>query len=127
MVGINRIVQQVFEAMAAGSTTRKFVQLMTTRNGNSVVSLSVQDFGPGITPEDWAHIFDPFFSTKPSGMGLGLSISRRIIEDHGGDLRLVDTSSNGCTFEIAVPGVITQTAAIASGHPNDRIERGRPA
>jgi signal transduction histidine kinase len=114
MVGINRIVQQVFEAMAASTTTRS-LQLMTTQNGNSVVLLSVQDFGPGITPEDRAHVFDPFFSTKPSGMGLGLSISRRIIEDHGGDLRLVDTSSNGCTFEIAVPGVITQTVAIASG------------
>ena len=47
-----------------------------------------------------SHVFDPFFTTKSSGTGLGLSISRKIIADHGGDLRLAKTSSSGCTFEI---------------------------
>ncbi|MGC1941683.1 MAG: ATP-binding protein, partial [Pseudolabrys sp.] len=74
---------------------------------NSVVSLSVQDSGPGITPENGTHVFDPFFTTKSSGTGLGLSISQRIIQDHGGELRLTKTSSNGCTFEITLPSVAT--------------------
>ena len=61
----------------------------------------IQD--PASLPKTKTQIFDPFFTTKTSGMGLGLSISRRIIEDHGGDLRLTETSSKGCTFEITLP------------------------
>jgi C4-dicarboxylate-specific signal transduction histidine kinase len=79
------------------------IRVVTTRGSNSSVSLLVQDTGPGITPESQASIFDPFFTTKSSGMGLGLSISRRIIEDHSGSLRLTETSSKGCTFEITLP------------------------
>ena len=49
-------------------------------------------------------------------MGLGLSISRRIIEDHGGDLRLVETSTKGCVFEIVLPGGATSIAAPTKGY-----------
>ena len=68
---------------------------------------SRSDSGPGITPENGTHVFDPFFTTKSSGTGLGLSISRKIIADHGGELRLTKTGSNGCTFEITLPSVAT--------------------
>ena len=71
------------------------------------MSLSVQDSGPGIAPENGAHIFDPLFTTRSSGTGLGLSISQRIIDDHGGDLRLTKNGSTGCTFEITLPSVAT--------------------
>ena len=101
---ILNLVKNAIEAMVAGRTAIKTLRLVTTQDGNSVVSLSVQDTGPGITPENATHVFDPFFTTKSSGMGLGLSISQRIIEDHGGELRLTKTGSNGCTFEIALPG-----------------------
>ena len=104
---ILNLVKNAIEAMAAGPTTIKALRLVTTQDGNSVVSLSVQDSGPGITPENGTHVFDPFFTTKSSGTGLGLSISRKIIEDHGGDLRLTKTGSNGCTFEITLPSVAT--------------------
>ena len=104
---ILNLVKNAIEAMAAYPTTVKTIRLVTTQDRNSVVSLSVQDSGPGINPENGTHVFDPFFTTKSSGMGLGLSISRRIIEDHGGDLRLTKTSSNGCTFEITLPSVAT--------------------
>ena len=100
---ILNLIKNAIEAMAAGPTTTKALRLVTTQDGNSVVSLTVQDTGPGINSENGDHVFDPFFTTKASGMGLGLSISRRIIEDHGGDLRLTKTSSNGCTFEITLP------------------------
>jgi nitrogen fixation/metabolism regulation signal transduction histidine kinase len=62
------------------------------------------------------NIFDPFFTTKSSGMGLGLAISRRIIEDHGGDLRLVKTDSDGCTFEITLPSVVTSDSGLRRAH-----------
>jgi signal transduction histidine kinase len=104
---ILNLVKNAIEAMAAGPTTIKALRLVTTQDANSVVSLSVQDSGPGITAENGTRVFDPFFTTKSSGMGLGLSISRRIIEDHGGDLRLIKTGSNGCTFKINLPSVAT--------------------
>ena len=104
---ILNLVKNGIEAMTNGPATTRAIQLVTTQSAKSVVSLYVQNSGPGITAEGEAHIFDPFFTTKNSGMGLGLSISRRIIEDHGGDLRLTESSSNGCIFEIALPSVAT--------------------
>jgi signal transduction histidine kinase len=78
---ILNLIKNAIEAMAAGPTTIKALRLVTTQDANSVVSLSVQDSGPGITPENGTHVFNPFFTTKSSGTGLGLSISRKIIED----------------------------------------------
>jgi signal transduction histidine kinase len=97
------LVRNAIDAIAIGPTTIKAIRLITTYDGKSVVSLYVEDSGPGVTTENETQIFDPFFTTKPSGMGLGLSISRRIIEDHGGNLRLTETSSKGCIFEITLP------------------------
>jgi K+-sensing histidine kinase KdpD len=59
-------------------------------------------------------LFDPFFTTKPTGMGMGLSICRTIIETYGGDLRLARTSHRGSSFEITLP-IVQQTASRASG------------
>ena len=114
---ILNLVKNAIEAMSAVPTTIKTLRLVTTQDGNSIVSLSVQDSGPGITPENGTHVFDPFFTTKSSGTGLGLPISRKIIEDHGGELRLTKTSSNGCTFEITLPSVATSD----SGDPRRTI------
>jgi C4-dicarboxylate-specific signal transduction histidine kinase len=99
---ILNLTKNAIEAMAAGPEAIKTLRLVTTQDGNSVV-LSVQDSGPGIAPENQTNVFDPFYTTKSSGMGLGLSISQRIIEDHGGKLRLAKTGSNGSTFEITLP------------------------
>jgi signal transduction histidine kinase len=100
---ILNLIKNAIDATAIGPTTIKAIRLITTYDRNSTVSLFIQDSGPGLTPKNETQIFDPFFTTKPSGMGLGLSISRRIIEDHGGNLRLTETSSKGCTFAITFP------------------------
>jgi signal transduction histidine kinase len=100
---ILNLIKNAIDAIAIGPTTIKAIRLITTYDGNSTVSLVIQDSGPGLTPKNETKIFDPFFTTKPSGMGLGLSISRRIIEDHGGNLRLTETSAKGCIFEITLP------------------------
>jgi signal transduction histidine kinase len=97
------LIKNAIEAMAAGPASTKALRLVTTQDGNSGVSLIIEDTGPGINSENGGRVFDPFFTTKASGMGLGLSISQRIIEDHGGHLRLTKTSSNGCAFEISLP------------------------
>lgn len=102
---ILNLVKNAIDAIAIGPATVRAVRLVQTYDGKSVVSIFVQDTGPGITLDGEAQLFDPFFTTKPSGMGLGLSISRRIIEEHGGNLLLTETTSKGSTFEIILPVV----------------------
>jgi signal transduction histidine kinase len=98
------LVKNAIDALALrGREEIKGIRVVTSQGPNSSISLLVQDTGPGITLESEANIFDPFFTTKSSGMGLGLSISRRIIEDHSGSLRLIESNSSGCTFEITLP------------------------
>ena len=79
------------------------MRLVTKFDGKSTVLLSVRDSGRGITAEHKDRVFDPFFTTKPTGMGLGLAICRTVAHDHGGNLRLVETSSHGSIFEIELP------------------------
>ena len=104
---ILNLVKNAIDAMAAGPATTKALRLSMAQDANSVISLFIEDTGSGINPENVTNVFDPFFTTKSSGMGLGLSISRTIVEDHGGDLRLTKNGSDGCTFEITLPSVAT--------------------
>jgi hypothetical protein len=90
------------------------LRLVTGFDRKSLVSLSIEDSGPGITAENQDHIFDPFFTTKPTGMGMGLSICRSIIETHGGRLRLARTNHRGPSFEITLP-IVQQTGSPADG------------
>ena len=63
----------------------------------------VSDTGRGIPPEVEARLFDPFFTTKEGGTGLGLAVSARIVEKHGGLLRYETEVNRGTTFEIVLP------------------------
>nr|HID59101.1 GHKL domain-containing protein [Desulfobacterales bacterium] len=65
--------------------------------------LEVADTGSGITPEDKVRLFEPYFSTKKSGMGLGLSIVSNIISDHNGYIRVLDNQPCGTKFIIELP------------------------
>jgi signal transduction histidine kinase len=67
------------------------------------VLIAVEDSGPGIAPENLDKIFDTFFTTKPAGMGMGLSICRSIIEAHGGRLWASGAAQRGCIFHIVLP------------------------
>ncbi|MEI9924150.1 MAG: ATP-binding protein [Bradyrhizobium sp.] len=69
------------------------------------VVVAVSDSGIGISGDITGHVFDPFFSTKPGGLGMGLSICRSIIEDHGGRLWPTENRKEpGATFQFALPG-----------------------
>jgi signal transduction histidine kinase len=76
-----------------------------TRRRGEMVDIQVIDDGPGIPLEVKAKIFDWFFTTKPpgEGTGLGLAVSREILQAHGGNLRLEDTPGGGATFVLDIP------------------------
>jgi two-component system sensor kinase FixL len=85
------------------SATRMFRKLEAEIHDMKEVSIAVEDSGTGIDPSHMDRIFDPFFTTKPQGMGMGLSISRLIIESHGSRLWAVPHSPHGTTFYIELP------------------------
>src|ERR1700687_876948 len=68
--------------------------------------ISVSDTGVGLPPQQAARIFDAFFTTKPDGTGMGLPISRSIIESHGGRLWAAANSGRGATFHFTLPGEV---------------------
>jgi signal transduction histidine kinase len=76
---------------------------ITTKIQDGYIHLEVRDTGKGIPEEIRDQIFEPFFSTKPSGIGIGLSLAKEILQKHGGDLLLKETSMEGTTFEIILP------------------------
>jgi len=67
------------------------------------VSVTIKDSGPGLDAEHLAHLFDPFFSTKPHGLGIGLTITRSIIEAHGGRVSAKANLPRGAVFEFTLP------------------------
>jgi signal transduction histidine kinase len=100
---ILNLVRNGIDAMRGVSPAERFLVILTAFDGKSIVSLYVQDSGTGIDPKDRDHIFDPFYTTKSTGMGLGLSICRTIVESQGGSLRLAKSGPNGSSFEVSLP------------------------
>ncbi|MHB8584945.1 MAG: two-component system sensor histidine kinase NtrB [Thermoplasmatota archaeon] len=101
-------IQQVLLNLALNATEAMTPQgsgtltIRTFDRGNDVV-VEVSDTGSGIKPEDQARIFTPFHTTKSSGTGLGLSVSLRIVEDHGGSLTFESYPAKGTTFRLTIP------------------------
>jgi signal transduction histidine kinase len=79
-----------------------------------MVFLSVRDNGSGISDKAMEHLFDPFFSTKESGMGMGLAISQTIISNHHGKIRADSQPGKGSTFIIELPSSMESVASTAS-------------
>ena len=91
---------------ALTSTTPRIIVLVDIHDGHARVS--VEDNGPGVEDSDRPRLFDTFFTTKPDGMGMGLPISKSIVEAHGGSLRFDAEHSEGARFHIEFP--IAETA-----------------
>jgi PAS domain S-box-containing protein len=97
------LVMNAIDAMAP-MTDRRRVLSITSQHGDSGAALvTVQDCGPGIESENVERIFQPFFTTKPGGMGMGLSISRSIVEAHGGRLWASHAPPSGTAFHFSLP------------------------
>ncbi len=102
---LNLIINSM-EAMEALPPNDRVIEICAQScltEGEAAVALCVRDHGPGVKPADGSRLFEPFHSTKPEGLGMGLAISRSIVEAHGGRLRLVPSQGAGATFEALLP------------------------
>ncbi|MET0065147.1 MAG: ATP-binding protein [Candidatus Thiodiazotropha sp.] len=97
------LVRNAIDAMKAVHSDRRRLTLMTRRLSDREVEVVVQDSGKGIPEKALNHLFDAFFSTKKGGMGMGLSISRKIAQDHKGNLDVSSKEGHGATFRLVLP------------------------
>ena len=100
---LQNLVLNAMDAMPNGGTLR-----LTTRQYNSTVILEVTDSGQGLTQEECARLFTPYYTTKHHGTGLGLAIVQSVVSDHHGTISVESQPGRGATFRIELP--ITQEA-----------------
>lgn len=95
---VKRVLANAAEAMPQGGE----VKVRVARKGKQPV-IEVADAGPGIKPDDLQRVFDPFFSTKPRGLGLGLAVAKRALEAHGGTIEVKTQPGKGTTVRLLLP------------------------
>jgi signal transduction histidine kinase len=100
---ILNLMMNAIEAMGgAGEGPRELLVRAGTDESQGVL-VSVQDSGPGLDPKSLDHLFDAFYTTKPQGLGMGLAISRSLIEAHGGRLWATANVPHGAVFQFTLP------------------------
>jgi PAS domain S-box-containing protein len=99
---LNLIINAI-EAMSEISEGPRELQVVTRKDELQGVLVTVRDSGPGLDPDSLGHLFTAFYTTKPQGMGMGLAISRSIIEAHGGRLWAIPNDGPGATFQFTLP------------------------
>jgi len=97
------LVTNALEAMASGPAAARRLLIRTAGDGARNICVSVRDSGPGLTEAQLCRVFEPLFTTKATGMGMGLAISHSIIEAHGGRLWAENNPEAGATFHFTVP------------------------
>ena len=97
------LTRNAIEAIEEGGISSGVIKVAVIGTEKNEVAVSVSDCGPGIAPEDAKHIFNPFHSTKRGGLGVGLSISRAIVEAHGGRMSFAPNQGGGCVFQFTLP------------------------
>jgi signal transduction histidine kinase len=97
------LVMNAVEAMAPVTDRPRDILIRSQRDDANEVLVAVRDSGLGIDSENADRLFNAFFTTKPSGMGMGLSISRSIIAAHGGRLWAAPNADHGATFQFSLP------------------------
>jgi len=90
------------EAIAAGGATERTVRIEARSDGNGRVEVAVVDSGTGIPPDMLPRLFDAFVTSKQTGLGIGLALSRAIVEGHGGSLRAQNNGAGGATFRFTL-------------------------
>jgi two-component system sensor kinase FixL len=112
------LIRNALDAM--GQSRVRQLNISTQLTGDDMVEVTVADTGSGISPEVSARLFQPFVSTKPQGMGIGLSISRSIIEGHGGRISVQPNRGGGTVFKFTLPAVREEKNDICTHSPRHR-------
>lgn len=105
------LIQNALDAMEDVEPQLRRIILKTVAIKDTV-RVSVCDRGPGLSADSMEQLFEPYFTTKQSGLGLGLSISQRIVEAHGGRLLVSPNPEGGLTFEFTIPAAYAATMAL---------------
>ena len=110
---IVNLVRNAMEAMDDTTDGNQVLRVETERRSGDAIVVSVQDTGRGIDPKNLESIFDAFVTTKSGGMGLGLAISRMIVEQHGGQLTASSDGKSGALFHLVLPAAATDKTPFA--------------
>ncbi len=97
------LIRNALDALQDTRSDRRRLVIRTRPEGAHKARVSVQDTGEGIVGEAIEHLFDPFYTSKASGMGMGLPISRTIVDDHGGKIWVTSEPGRGTTFHVVLP------------------------
>jgi PAS domain S-box-containing protein len=100
---IFNLIHNAIESMDNTMCRRRVLRVITKSQGPDAIIVTVEDSGPGINPGELDSIFDPFITTKPDGIGLGLAICRMIVERHDGKLSAFSDGKNGARFQLVLP------------------------
>jgi signal transduction histidine kinase len=103
------LIRNAIDAMTSDISVIRRLTVTARLAEKDRIIITVEDSGPGIDPKDIGKVFDAFFTTKPSGMGMGLSICRSIVETHGGTLTASRGKAHGALFEINLPMFTPET------------------
>jgi len=106
------------EAMSSVGGRPRNLMVRTLQDEDSGVRVSVQDAGVGLEPQAVHRVFDAFYTTKSGGMGIGLSVSRSIIEAHRGHLWATPNEGPGATFSFSIPQQAAQDMPMPEAHPS---------
>jgi len=96
------LIMNAMDAMNSTPAGHRRVIISANRTGEESIEVSVSDSGSGISQDTMPRLFDPFFTTKPSGMGIGLSVCRMIVDSHGGKLWAENNDTGGATFRLTL-------------------------
>jgi PAS domain S-box-containing protein len=102
---ILNLVLNGLDAMGSVTDRPRELRVASRRMGPDWLELEIRDTGIGFDPEDQEQLFDPLYTTKPGGMGMGLSITQAIIDEHGGQLWAMPSADHGATFHFTLPAL----------------------
>ncbi len=122
---ILNLMMNAIEAMSGNTNEPRVLRVQSRGDEQGAVLITIEDSGPGIAPEIMERLFEAFFTTKHSGMGMGLSICRSIVNAHGGRLWVSPASPQGAVFQFTVP-IAAKSEGVAA-HDVSHYLNGRSA